>query len=119
MACHALVQRILLEAIGVVEVDPRTTAVATVMSPPAQLDMAPMFADDAIFAGISTEVARALRHIKTVMPSLGLRFSRLEVTPAAGERHMVDLQEFTELGCTVNLTKCVEIMKSPVGLASY
>ncbi len=46
MACHAVVQRILLEALGVVEVDARTSPVALVLNPPANLDMSPMFADD-------------------------------------------------------------------------
>ena len=63
MACHAVVQRILLEAIGVVQVDPRTTPVAAVMVPPAELDMTPMYADDGIFAGRAQEVGRTLEHL--------------------------------------------------------
>ena len=48
MACHAVVQRILLEGLGIVEVDPRTAPVAPVLQPPTDLDMKPMFADDGI-----------------------------------------------------------------------
>ena len=84
MACHAVVQRVLLEVLGTVTVDPRTTAVASVLSPLAELDMTPMFADDGFLAGSSTEVLRALRHVQSFMPQLGLRFSMLELIPAAG-----------------------------------
>ena len=56
MACHAVVQRICLEALGVAAVDPRTIAVAPIMSPPADLDMSPNFADDGFLAGRSGEV---------------------------------------------------------------
>ena len=82
MACHAVVQRILLESLAIVEVDARTSPVAPVMSPPADLDMTPMFADDGFLAGRSAELLTALKHMQHIMPRLGLRFSVLEVTPA-------------------------------------
>ena len=40
------------------------------------LDIAPLFADDGMIGG-DTEVLRALRHMKQVMPLVGLRFSHL------------------------------------------
>ena len=85
-ACHAVVQRSLLEALGVVPVAPHTAALLPVMNPPADLDMTPMFADDGFFAGRAEEVKRALQHLVPVMPTLGLKFSKLDVIPAAGER---------------------------------
>eukprot|EP00973_Karenia_brevis_P017822 2448930-Karenia_brevis.AAC.1 len=51
MACHALVQRILLESIGVVEPLAGSEIQVPVMSPPAQLDATPGFADDGFLAG--------------------------------------------------------------------
>ena len=114
-----MVNRILLESLGVAAVDPQTTPVATVLDPPASLDMAPMFADDGIIAGPSEEVRRALAHLRVLMPSLGLRFSRLEVTTAAGEAHNVHLDAFRDLGCTINLTQCLEIMKAPTGSRQF
>ncbi len=119
MACHAVVQRILLEALGIVEADPRTTAVAPVIEPAAVLDMTPMFADDGFFAGKQAEVRRALVHLRPIMPSLGLRFSMLEVVPAAGPAHSIDLQAFREPGCSVNETANVEILKSPIGVSTW
>eukprot|EP00973_Karenia_brevis_P033694 4645405-Karenia_brevis.AAC.1 len=53
------------------------------------------------------------------MPSLGLRFSLLEVIPAAGENTSVDTGRFAALGCTVNTSRCVSVMKSPIGTAQY
>ena len=115
MACHGVVQRILVEALGVVQVDPRTSQVAPVLDPPAALDMTPMFADDGIVAGRSGEVLRALKHLQTVMPPLGLRFSMLELVPAAGADHAVDVAPFEACGCTVTATGRIEVLKSPVG----
>ena len=108
-----------MESLGVAAVDPQTTPVATVLDPPVSLDMAPMFADDGIIAGPSEEVRRALAQLKALMPSLGLRFSRLEVTTAAGEAHNVHLDAFRDLGCTINLTQCLEIMKAPTGSRQF
>eukprot|EP00973_Karenia_brevis_P025003 3445606-Karenia_brevis.AAC.1 len=49
------------------------------------------------------------------MPRLGLRFSRLEVIPAAGRGSTVDTAPFAQAGCSVNLNACVSVMKSPIG----
>ena len=114
-ACHAMVQRILLEAVGIVPVDPDTTPVATVMTPPADLDMIPMFADDCIIAGKASEVLRTLQHWSPIMPTLGLRFSKLDIIPAAGTGHAIDLQPFEAMGGKVNLTQALVVMKSPIG----
>ena len=115
MMAHALVQRIVLESLSVVEVDPRTVELAPVLDPKPVLDLAPGFADDGFFAGPSAEVQRCVAHVKTFMPSLGLRFSRLEAIPSAGDRSLVDRTVFTSLGCTFNSSANVSIMKSPVG----
>ncbi len=119
MACHAMVQRILLEGLGVVEVDPRTTPVAPVLDPPADLDMTPMFADDGFLAGKASEVLRSLQHLRPVMPRLGLRFSLLEAVPAARNLSRVDSTEFVRLGCTWNDSGNFEVLKSPVGSPSW
>eukprot|EP00973_Karenia_brevis_P061578 8562942-Karenia_brevis.AAC.1 len=63
-ACHALVKRIQLEALGIMPVDPKTTPVAPVLDPPAQLDMAPTYADDGTWGGPSQEVYRAVVHLQ-------------------------------------------------------
>ena len=112
---HAMVQRILLEAAGVVPVDSCTQPVAPMMDPPARLDLCPMFADDSIIAGEASEVLRTLSHWTGIMPSLGLKFSRLEAIPAAGESTNIDLQAFVDLGCTLNLSQTAVIMKVPIG----
>ena len=81
---HALVQRVVLESLGLVEVEAHTTPLAPTLLPKPDLDMAPGFADDGFFAGPSHEVLRAVRHVQSFMGNLGLRFSRLEAIPAAG-----------------------------------
>ena len=116
---HALVQRVLLEAIGEVPVDARTTQLAPILDPPAWLDMAPGFADDGFLAGDSGEVLRALQHIMPLMPALGLRFSRLEAIPAAGLRSTFDEAAYRHSGCTINKEQCVSIMKSPIGTIEF
>ena len=103
--CHAMVQRILLEAAGIVPLDSGTQLVTPVMDPPARLDICPMFADDGIIAGESSEVLRTLSHWKQVMPDLGLRFSRAEIVPSAGEHHEIDMRPFMALGCTMNTSQ--------------
>ena len=114
-ACHSMVQRILWEAMGIVSVDPRTTPIVPVLQPAVELDVAPTFADDGFIAGRSSEVLRALGHIKPLMPSLGLRFPLLEAVPSTGEKHRIDLDPFVELGYPVNLSENIEIMGSPFG----
>ena len=76
-ACHAMVQRILLETAGIIPSAPGTTPIGQVMDPPARLDITPMFADDAIIAGVDTEVRRVLVQWQSIMPGLGRRFSCL------------------------------------------
>ena len=113
--CHALVQRILLESLGAVPVDQATTQLAPILDPPAQLDMTPLFADDGALAGPSQEVLRSIHHLHAIMPSLGLKFSKLDVVPAAGELHQIDIQAFIDAGCRVNTSRNFEVMKSPIG----
>ena len=118
-ACHAMVQRILLEVAGVIPVAPGTTQFGEIMNPPAQLDITPMFADDSIIAGVDTEVLRVLENWKNIMPSLGLRFSRLEAIPAACLDTLVDVSTFQGLGRSVNLSKTAIVMKSPIGSDTF
>ena len=115
-ACHAVVQRMLHESLGLVAPPGGSAVHVPLLQPPAALDMAPNFADDGILAGPSREVLRALRHLQRVMPSIGLRFSSLVVGPAAGERgHTVDWAPFVAAGCSVAEAGNFEILKSPVG----
>ncbi|CAK9092764.1 Pentatricopeptide repeat-containing protein [Durusdinium trenchii] len=74
-ACHAVVQRLLLESLGLVDPPAGTAVALPTLQPPAQLDMAPCFADDGLLAGLSAEVLRALQHWSIVMPRLGLKLS--------------------------------------------
>ena len=54
-AGHGLVQRALPESLGLVDVDPRTTQIAPIISPKPNLDMAPGFADDGFGRGASID----------------------------------------------------------------
>ena len=72
--CHAVIQRTLLEALGAVPVDAATTLVATILDPPAQLDMVLSLTGNNLMAGPSQEVPRSLRRIRPLMPILGLQF---------------------------------------------
>ena len=114
-ACHAVVQRILNESLGLVPVPEGTAVRPPVLSPPVSLDMAPGFADDALLAGPSAEVLRALAHLKTVMAPVGLRFSTLQLVPASGARCTVDFAPFVAHGCDVFAEGNCEVLKSPVG----
>ena len=91
---HALVQRILLGSLRVIELDSRTTEIAPLIASRPALDMTPGFADDGFLAGPSSAVRESLQHIQSFMPALGLSFSRLEVVPAAGDRCTVDFDAF-------------------------
>lgn len=115
-ACHGVVQRSLPEAAGLVAVDSRTLPAGPELSPAADLDLAPGFADDGYLGGRSAEVLRTLAHWRAVMPALGLRFSRLEVVPAAGAATAVNLDSFRALGGEVNLTQCFETVQAPVAV---
>ena len=88
---------------------------ASVLDPPAKLDMSPNFADHGFLAGPAPEVLRALQHCKRIMPDLGLRFSSLAVVAAAGRNHEVDMQLFINEGCLVSEDGNIEVLKSPVG----
>ena len=113
-ACHAVVQRFLLESLGLA-IPPAGTAVALpTLQPPAQLDMAPCYADDGLLAGPSAEVLRALQHWSTVMPRLGLRLSTASVAPVAGIRHQVDFRPFAAWGYSTYEDGNFEVLKSPV-----
>ena len=114
-ACHAVVQRLLLESLGLVDPPAGTAVALPTLQPPAQLDMAPCFADDGLLAGLSAEVLRALQHWSIVMPRLGLKLSIASVAPVAGCQHQVDLRPFAALGCALCEDGNFEVLKSPVG----
>ena len=120
MACHAVVQRILAESLGILP-SPGGSRIlpAAVLNPPAQLDMCPNFADDGFLAGESSEVLRALQHCKQIMPSLGLRFSSLIVAPAVSANCAVDMSQFLAEGCAVAESGNFEVLKSPCGNADH
>eukprot|EP00438_Fugacium_kawagutii_P010523 Skav214520 [mRNA] locus=scaffold410:228880:231177:- [translate_table: standard] len=118
-ACHAVVQRLLLESLGLVPPPAGTAVALPTLQPPAHLDMAPCFADDGLLAGPSAEVLRALQHWSIVMPRLGLRLSTASVAPAAGTRRQVDFRPFAALGCSVCEDGNFEVLKSPVGDAAF
>ena len=83
-ACHATVHRLLLESLGLAEPPAGTLVTLPRLEPAARLDIAPCFADDGVLAGAATEVLRALRHLRAVMPQTALQFSSLQVVAAAG-----------------------------------
>lgn len=118
-ACHAVVMRMVFESLGLMQLQPGTTTSMPALAPAAQLDMAPAFSDDGLLAGSADEVLRVLRHMKSVLPSVGLQFSSLAVTTAAGCRHAVDLTIFEQEGCTISLDGNAEILKSPVGTDAF
>ena len=51
MACHVVVQRVVLESLGIISVDPHISRLAPILNPPAQLDMSLIYVDDGLFAG--------------------------------------------------------------------
>ncbi len=115
-ACHALVKRMVHESIGVVPAPEGSSARLPLIDSAVDLDIAPLFADDGILAGRRSEVLRALRHVKTVMPSVGLRFSLLQVVAATpGAQAAENFAEFVAEGCTPVLDGNFEVLKSPVG----
>jgi ribosomal protein S9 len=64
-------------------------------------------------------VLRSLRHLKQVMPGLGLRFSSLVVAAAAGANHQIDMAPFLAEGCVEAENGNLEVLKSPVGEESW
>ena len=108
MACHAVVHRMLLESLGLMEPPSGSQVSLLAMTLAAQLDMSPCFADDAIWAGPSTEVLRSLQHLQGELPSVGLRFSSLVVAPAAGRSHGVGAESFIKAGCRFDVDAHVD-----------
>ena len=82
-ACPAMVQRAAAEALGLCEPWPGTPALIPKLEPPPVLDTAAQFADDGLIAGRQGEVLRAVSHLMTHMPLLGLRFSKMDIIPAS------------------------------------
>jgi len=78
---------------------------------PAVLDMAPAFD----LAGAAEEVCRASARLQLVMPGVGLRFSMLQLAPAAGPAHVMNAAPFEKLGCQVQADGKFEVFKSPWG----
>ena len=113
-ACHAVVQRMLLESLGLVAPTAGTALTLPRLEPPAQLDMALCFADDGFLAGASGEVLRALKHLLAVMPQVGLRFSSLQLVAAAGPHHRVNFDPFLALACTVNAMATLRFSSPPL-----
>ena len=118
-ANHAVVQRILLESLGIVDPPEGVTLSVPVLQPPAQLDMCPQFADDGLLAGKTGEIVRTLRHLNLVMPGLGLRFSKLDAIPAAGNQSTIDVHALQQVGCKINLSKEFSVMQSPIGSVGF
>ena len=118
MACHAVVQRLLLESLGLVPPLEGSSIQLPVLSPPARLDIAPCFADDGLLAGPSAEVLRCLRHWQGVLPQLGLRLSSAVVAPAVAQ-DPIDYTGFVTLGCTVEAHGNYEVLRSPTGADSF
>jgi hypothetical protein len=118
-ACHAVAKRLQHEALGLIPAPAGSAVQLPPLAPPAVLDMAPNFADDGLLAGRSDEVLRALTHLKMIMPTLGLRFSTLQLIPAAGQAHSIDLDPFKTLGCSVQEDGNFEVLKSPLGTDGY
>ena len=67
------------------------------------------FKKEALFMAMTSSVAV---HI------IGLRFSNLDVSAAAGRLHQVDMQPFLDVGC-VERQGGLEISKSPVGEKAF
>ena len=120
MACHCVVQRLMFESLGVVAPLAGSSINMPILSPPADLDLCSGFADDGFLAGRSAEFLRALRHLKSVMPNLGLQFSSLVVGAAAGEDGQIDFRDFVSEECSVTTSEAeFEILKSRVGSQKF
>ena len=115
-ACHAAVKRMVHESLGLTEPMVSSQIQLPAIDRPVSLDLAPLFADDGIAAGSQEEVLRALRHMRKVMPLVGLRFSHLQVAAASFDRQPAErFAPFVGEGCTPILDGNVEVLKSPVG----
>ena len=118
-ACHAVTKKMLHGALGLIPPSEGSSIQLPVLDPPAVLDMAPNFADDGLLARKSGEVLRALTHLKRVMPMVGLKFSTLQLVPAALDAHTFQVEPFTALGGQMCSEGNVEILKSPVGTQEF
>ena len=118
MACHAVVQHLLLESLGLVEPPLGSSIQVPILTPPARLDMAPCFADDGLLCGPSAEVLRCLVHWQGVLPGLGLRLSSAVVAPAAPNTPL-DYSGFAALGCNIQADGNYEVLRSPTGADSF
>ena len=118
--CHAVVKRMIHESLGLAPPLAASSVHLPRIDTPVELDIAPLFADDGVIAGKSAEVLRALRHMQTVMPSVGLRFSQLQIAaasyaPQPPERFSL----FVAAGCTPVLDGNLEVLKSPLGTTEF
>jgi hypothetical protein len=77
--------------------------------------MSVCFADDGVIAGTQGEVLRAIRHLKAVLPRVGLEFSKLEATPASAGQSTIDRVAFESSGVFLNMSGNMVVMKAPVG----
>ena len=100
MACHAVVQRLLLESLGVVLPLEGSGVHMPVLSPLARLGIAPCFADHGLLAGPSAEVLRCLRHWQGILPQLGLLSGA--VIASALPQAPIDYTGFAAPGCAVH-----------------
>ena len=116
-ACHAVVQRLLHEALGLAEPMPGSAVTVPALQPAAQLDLAPDFADDGFLAGSAPEVLRSLRHLQRVMPGLGLHFS--SALPVALRNIMSTGRLLWLQDARCRRLGNFEILKSPVGEADF
>ena len=119
-ACHAVVKRMVHESLGLVEPLEGAELHLPRIAGNVDLDIAPLFADDGVIGGVDTEVLRALRHMKLVMPLVGLRFSHLQVCAASFEVQPAErFVEFVGEGCTPVLDGNLEVLKSPIGSSDF
>jgi len=116
--CHAVVKRMVHESLGLVPPLAASSVHLPRIDALVQLDIALLFADDGVIAGASGELLRAVRHMQTVIPSVGLRFSQLQVSAASYELRPVErFRLFADFGCTPILNGNLEVLKSPIGSA--
>ena len=62
-ACHAMVERMVHESLGLMEPVASSRIQLPAIDEPVRLDIAPLFADDGIIEGKQDEVLRALRRM--------------------------------------------------------
>jgi hypothetical protein len=114
-AWHALVQRCVVEALGLCGPWPGTPALTPAMHTPPQIDIAALFSDDGFIAGPQHEVLRAISHLATDLPKLGLHVRKIDIIPTNPEHHSISPNPFVALGCQFVAEGNAQVMKSPVG----